>query len=418
MFRRLELALAACLYYSGIVKLARWWTRQRGQRLVVLCYHRASGGSLRQHLLYLRRHYRILHLEAALNALYEPRKDVLRTSIPKGRWPASPLPSNQLAGQCMEGRGDAGHRPLGMLALTFDDGYYDNYTEAFAFASELQVPITLFLVPGYIESGSRFWWYEPHHLLHHAQAREATIEGCTYQLSNDDERRALEQAIEERLRNATSVNEREAFLAAVREALLAPSPVEAEEQGALPLTWAQVREMEGSGWVSFDAHTMHHPTLACLANPDELHYEVSECRAVLEQRLGHPVRAFAYPIGKDEHIGERGPAAVRSAQYDWALTTMHGINTPQTNPLLLHRIVVDVDQHWLMIAAKSSGAWDFFRRLCRMPGRERLQGDRKLNGPLTPVQKIEAAGQREAPGRPQGSPPPTLTMNAPGEPFP
>jgi peptidoglycan/xylan/chitin deacetylase (PgdA/CDA1 family) len=340
MLRRLELVLAACLYYSGIVRLARWWTRRQGQRLVVLCYHRAGEGSLRQHLLYLRRHYRILHLEAALEALYQPRKDVHRHGRQRGLPPT-------------------------LLALTFDDGYSDNYTEAFALARELQVPITLFLVPGYIDSGSRFWWYEPRYLLSHAQVYEASVAGCKYHLNDDDERRALEQVIEERLRNAPSVAERETFLAVVREMLAVPVTVEAEERGALPLMWEQVREMEKSGWVSFDSHTMHHPTLACLADAGELQYEVSECGVVLEQRLGHPVRAFAYPIGKDEHIGERGLAAVRASSYGWALTTVHGINTPQTDPYLLHRIVVDVDQHWLMIAAKSSGVWDYFTRLFR-----------------------------------------------------
>jgi len=338
MSRRIEIALAGCLYYSGIVKLARWWTRRKGPRLVVLCYHRAEGGSLSQHLRYLRRHYRILHLEAALEALYQPRKQTFR----------------------------GGKQPT-MLALTFDDGYYDNYTGAFKLASALQVPITLFLVPGYIDNGSRFWWYEPQHLLRHAQVSEVTIGERAFHLKHERERSALEQLIELRLRNAPSINERETFLAAVRKSLAAPSSASDEERAGLPLTWAQVREMEESGLVSFEAHTMHHPTLACLRDPAELRYEVSECRAELEQQLGHPVRAFAYPIGKDEHIGENGLAAVREARYDWALSTMHGINTPHTNPLLLHRFVVDVDQHWLMVAAKSCGAWDFLVRLLRTP---------------------------------------------------
>ena len=338
MSRRIELALAACLYYCGIVKLARWWTRRQGSRLVVLCYHRAEGGSLRQHLLYLRRHYHIQHLEAALEGLYHPQKHASR-----------------------------GKKRRTMLALTFDDGYYDNFTEAFTLACGMQVPITIFLVPGYIESGSRFWWSEPAYLLRHTGVSEATIDGRTYHLGNADEKSILSQVIETRLRSAASIDEREAFLAVVREALAVPSSAIDEERGGLPLTWAEVREMEESGWVSFDAHTMHHPTLAYMADAAELEYEVSECRAVLEKQLGHAVRAFAYPIGKGEHIGEGGLAAVRAARYDWALTTMHGINGTQTDPHLLQRIVVDVDQHWLMIAAKSSGAWDFLVGLWRMP---------------------------------------------------
>ncbi len=70
MLRRLELLIAACLYYSGLVNLACWWTQRSGQRLVILCYHHTAGGHLRQHLLYLSRHYRVLHLEAALEELY------------------------------------------------------------------------------------------------------------------------------------------------------------------------------------------------------------------------------------------------------------------------------------------------------------------------------------------------------------
>src|SRR5437764_6763483 len=119
MRRQLGIIVAASFYYSGLVKLARWHTERSGPGLVILNYHRASGGDLRSHWLYLRRHYRLLHLEAALEELYKPCKEV---SHKRDR------------------------RPL--LALTFDDGYYDNYTHSFALTRELQVPITIFLIPG------------------------------------------------------------------------------------------------------------------------------------------------------------------------------------------------------------------------------------------------------------------------------
>jgi len=85
---------------------------------------------------------------------------------------------------------------------------------------------------------------------------------------------------------------------------------------------------------------------------------------VLEQRLGYPMRTFAYPIGHPEHIGEIGHLAVQKAGYNWAVTTMYGFNTPQTDPLFLHRVIVDVNQHWLVVAAKTSGVWGFFSRFC------------------------------------------------------
>ncbi len=335
MYKRVEMLIAACFYYSGLVRLTNWWKRRSRRSLVILNYHSATGGDLQLHLLYLRRHYRVLHLEAALEELYAPHKSEQRK---RDRRTA--------------------------LVVTFDDGYYDNYTHAFALARELQIPITIFLVPGYIKSGNRFWWQEDAYLVPHAQVSETSIEGRTYHLDQVDERKALALAIDARVRYATSVSEREEFLVAVREALAALATATAEEKPALPLAWREVQEMEESGWVSFGAHTMHHPILAYLTDPAEVQYEVSECRMVLERQLGHPVRSFAYPVGRSEHIGEHAIRAVQEAGYTWAVTAMYGFNTRRTDPYLLRRVEVDVDQHWLVIAAKACGIWDLFSRLC------------------------------------------------------
>jgi peptidoglycan/xylan/chitin deacetylase (PgdA/CDA1 family) len=321
----LRVLVAACLYYSGLVRLALWCMGRSGQHLIILNYHRAIGGDLRRQLLYLRRYYRIMHLEDALEEFYLSHKEKKQR-----------------------------HDRRIPLALTFDDGYHDNYTHGFALACELQVPFTIFLIPGYIESGEPFWWGEGERLVRNAQVDEVAIEGHTYHLGQLEERRALAQIIDTRACHAQSVAERETFLAETRKALGVPSSV-GEEEGALPSTWAQVREMEESGWVSFGAHTMHHPILGYLADPAEVQQEVGECRRVLEQQLGHPVHTFAYPFGKLEHIGKEGLQAVKEAGYKWALTTIEEVNNPQTDPHLLRRLPGDVPQHWLVMASELVG---------------------------------------------------------------
>jgi peptidoglycan/xylan/chitin deacetylase (PgdA/CDA1 family) len=105
---------------------------------------------------------------------------------------------------------------------------------------------------------------------------------------------------------------------------------------------------------------MHHPVLAYLADPTEVQGEVEQGRAMLEYRLGHPVRTFAYPIGQPQHIGGYAIHAVQQAGYDWALTTIYGFNTPRSDPYLLRRVEVDVNQHWLVLAAEAAGLWGFF----------------------------------------------------------
>src|SRR5258707_2836379 len=209
MRKQLGIVVAACFYYSGLIKLARWWRQHRGQRLIILTYHRAAGGDLRRHLLYLRRHYRMLHLEEALKELY-----------------TAPLDGKQRRDRRLP------------LVLTFDDGYHDNYTHGFALAQQLQVPFTIFLIPGYIESGEPFWWREGERLVRDAQVDVVAIEGHAYHLGQLEERRAVAQIIDTRARHAQSIAERETFLADTRGALGVFSSV-GEEEGALPLTWVQ-----------------------------------------------------------------------------------------------------------------------------------------------------------------------------------
>ena len=47
MFDKAITVIAACLYYSGLVRLGRWWMRRQGPQLIVLNYHTATPGSLR-----------------------------------------------------------------------------------------------------------------------------------------------------------------------------------------------------------------------------------------------------------------------------------------------------------------------------------------------------------------------------------
>jgi peptidoglycan/xylan/chitin deacetylase (PgdA/CDA1 family) len=338
MRRLVLIGIAACFYYSGIVALARWITRRSKSRLIVLNYHRATGGDLRQHLLYLRRHYSIMHAEKALEELYAPFKKV-----------AAQLDKRT------------------SLVLTFDDGYRDNYTHAYALARELQIPFTIYLIPGYLDSGAHFWWLEAKHLVRCARVNTVTLDGRTFHLNSAEDRTMLIHLIDAGARYARSVEEREQFLAAMRTTLAVPSKRSDGDDPSLPLTWDEVREMDASGLVSFGAHTMHHPILAYLADQREMQSEVVDCRTVLEKQLGHPVRTFAYPVGQAQHVNRDAIELVQKAGFIWAFTTRYGINTPRSDPYLLQRVEVDVDQHWLVIAAEAAGLWGFFSRLRWLP---------------------------------------------------
>jgi peptidoglycan/xylan/chitin deacetylase (PgdA/CDA1 family) len=244
------------------------------------------------------------------------------------------------------------------LVITFDDGYLDNYTHAFQVIKKLNIPITIFLIPEYAESGKYFWWLADDYLVEHATVDKVVVEGKLYQLSRPQERKALANLIDKRTRNVGSVEERENFLCHIQQVLQVVLPSRQEDgmsNPSLPMNWSEIREMDQSGLVSFGAHTMHHPIIAYLSHPEELRAEVQQCRVVLEQQLGHSIRSFCYPVGKMIHIGEQGVQAVKDAGYKWALTTIEDVNTQQTDPYLLRRLPGDINVHWLVMASELAG---------------------------------------------------------------
>src|SRR5439155_7178200 len=51
-----------------------------------------------------------------------------------------------------------GDAPETLLAITFDDGYQDNYRNAFPIMQRYGLPATIFLTTGAIDSGQPLWF--------------------------------------------------------------------------------------------------------------------------------------------------------------------------------------------------------------------------------------------------------------------
>lgn len=353
IYRTFLALVAACFYYSGFVPLVRWARRRsrQGQYVVILNYHRAAIGDLGAHLRYLCRHYRVLSLDHALEDLYG-------------------LSARDGASSTSAGPPSQGRDRRTPLVITFDDGYYDNYAHAARLAAELRVPITLFLVPGYMESRQRFWWYEAEVMVRNAREKAVAFEKRTYLLTQPADQLALRQWIDARVRTASAVSARESFITSTRAALGAPSDTTGDDPDTLPFGWDEAYELLANPFVTFGAHTMRHPILACLSDPADVRDEVVSCRTALEQGLGRQITAFAYPVGKGEDIDERAVRAVREVGYHWAVTTIPGYNTPATAPHLLRRISTDPDEPIPVLAAQAVGIWHFFAlsRLRNLPG--------------------------------------------------
>lgn len=96
----------------------------------------------------------------------------------------------------------------------------------------------------------------------------------------------------------------------------------------------EIREWAAQG-IEFGAHSCSHADLRRISK-EELHQELKGSREALEQLLGVPVPAFAYPYG---YINDKVIEAAR-AHFDLALTCDIGINSPSVDALRMRRATI------------------------------------------------------------------------------
>jgi peptidoglycan/xylan/chitin deacetylase (PgdA/CDA1 family) len=105
------------------------------------------------------------------------------------------------------------------------------------------------------------------------------------------------------------------------------------------LDWSELAELEAGG-VRIESHGISHRPLADL-EVDEAAREIALAKLRLEERLGRPVRAFAYVKGSEAHYKPVHLSLLRQAGYEVAFTSVSGANSAATDPLRLHRYNVE-----------------------------------------------------------------------------
>ncbi len=222
----------------------------------------------------------------------------------------------------MDGKEELPSRPV---IVSFDDGYDDNYLNAFPVLRSLEIPATIFVSTGYIGSGKPFWFDLVAHILYHAPNGSLTVKALGIALSLDtgvDSRRIAASRLVGALKRVSNAQRLDILDWLEREHGDAMKP--GDFCLSHPLDWSQVREMSAAG-IEFGSHTVSHPILSRL-DDSELRQELMESRQRLEQELGKPAPVLAYPVGGPEEFNEKVVQAAAAAGYRLGVSYMPGVN--------------------------------------------------------------------------------------------
>lgn len=102
------------------------------------------------------------------------------------------------------------------------------------------------------------------------------------------------------------------------------------------LTWGQAAEMEASGVIAIESHTVTHGSLTDLTD-EQIRSELTGSKHEIEQRLGKEVEFLAYPTGAyNLHIAR----LAKEAGYKGAFTIRNGNMDRATNFYAIERVPI------------------------------------------------------------------------------
>jgi len=301
--RWLKWPLAILLYYSGFLLLFRSIRRLlRGPVVAILKYHRVFPRSYRS-IYELGVHEDVF--EAQIRYISRTHRILCLSDFLANRYPD-------------DGRDAA--------IITFDDGYLDNYLQAYPILTKYRVPATIFVVSGLVGTDGNLWndllvnYLEAQHEASTVRFDEV---GGAFPISTFEQKRQSFYEMKEKFKTLPTET---------RSGLLEPLQDYKDSQDLI-LSWSHLREMLDSELIEIGGHTVSHELLTSVSIEDA-EEEISQSKSQLERGLGRAVVAFAYPNGGyNQDILRK----VKDSGYLGACTTCNGLSSPDEDRFALSR---------------------------------------------------------------------------------
>ena len=247
------------------------------------------------------------------------------------------------------------------VAITFDDGYADNFLLARPLLEKYRLPATFFITTGNIGQQREFWWDELEHIILSAAMlpQHLSIQiGQTVVTFDVGDEQQLTPALQRKHRVWKAFVQEPPTLRCVLYLRLWEAlkqlPPQAQQQYLQQLkSWSgfsetirplyhsmneqQLRKLSQNHLFQLGAHTVTHPDLASLSAPEQ-QQEILESKMVLERLTGTEIKLLAYPYGSCNDATETIAAG---AGFRAAVTTAGCLIKPGSNRYRLGRFLAD-----------------------------------------------------------------------------
>ena len=237
--------------------------------------------------------------------------------------------------------------PANSVAISFDDGYADNYLEALPLLESKELQAIFYIATATLNTEQEFWWDAIERILllneNKAAEKEYILLKYAYDLTNlnRERRRRLYEKLLPVFRKLNSVERDKKIneLATVFNNVIPRSTYRS-------LSFQELQQMNNSDSVVIGAHTHTHPSLGALSYNEQLQ-EIKTSKEILENLLQEKIVHFSFPFGTRADFNTDTISICKSLQFEMVAANHPYIVHKNTNIFQFPRFVVrnwDIDK--------------------------------------------------------------------------
>ena len=248
--------------------------------------------------------------------------------------------------------------------VTFDDGWRDNYINAYPIIRKFCIPAVIFIPSAYINTNRQFWQERLTQLLmllHNQCYKNIKFKEKLLSIMDNSQIKEIIDCRENQLKERISLfvasqknNNHEAAIRLIAELAerLEHEIIKNDDSGDF-LSWNEIRIMS-QGNIEFGSHGLNHKILT--RKGASVSKELLKSKEEIEQHLGNKITSISYPNGdyNNEVIEE-----VKSSGYEIAFGTQNGFMAPDDNLFTIKRVNIheDMTNSIPMFLARVVGLW-------------------------------------------------------------
>ncbi len=256
--------------------------------------------------------------------------------------------------------------PAYAAAVTFDDGFHNNLSNALPVLKRHSVPATIYVTTSFIDGRNRsdgLIWTDYVYALLLATDR-STIDLTDYEvgsfvLTDRRSRLTAKEAICGALKRLPDAERQQALTALAHRCGNGVRPEDAAVFA--PMSWDEVRQIAREPLIAIGAHTVEHPILTRLPR-DRMIEEISTSQTVIQTETGCLPALFAYPNGTKDDFNDEIKEVV-AERYSCAVSTVEGLNDAATDRYELRRIGIGADMPLWEFKLCLSGTYTLIARI-------------------------------------------------------